>query len=43
MKRKDIKDLPRSLQTSTHDFPAAPIDSIISDNGGHRSIYSQKF
>ena len=43
MKRKEIKDPPRSLQTSTQDFPAAPINSTISDNGGHRSICSQKF
>ena len=43
MKRKGIKDPPRSLQTSTQDFPAAPINSIISDNGGHCSICSQKF
>ena len=43
MKRKEIKDPPRSLQTSTQDCPAAPINSIISDNGGHRSICSQKF
>ena len=34
---------PDILQTSTQDFPASPMNNIISDKGGHLSLRSQKF
>ena len=36
------QNLPDSLHTSTHDLPTSPINSCISDNGGHLSLCSQK-
>ena len=37
-----INHSPDILQTSTHDFPVSPINSFISERGGHLSTCSQK-